>query len=395
MNSRAVLRALSSALSALSALLLGATVAAAAPVEFLVTAPGGETPAVRISGSPAALGAWRPDGPPLARGEDGRWRLAVDLPEGVHEFKFTRGGWDAVELTADGGEAPNRRIAVGPAGGRVECAVPRFRAAGAGAPASTRTGDIREHSLRSRLLDREVRFLVHLPHGYGRAAEPCPLLFLLDGNNMFDAATAFGGVEWGMDEALESLARAGKIRPPVAVAVYNDADRMNHYTFCPDPKHGGGKADLYLRALLTEVRPFVAKRYRVRTDRAGTAILGSSLGGLLSLYAAWRWAGSFGTAGVVSPSVWWADRAILKVIAHPAPHRPRLWVDMGTNEGNATVTDGTPVSLDNARRLRDRLRGHGYASPADFHYEEFPGATHSEGAWAARTPRMLLYLYGD
>lgn len=271
-------------------------------------------------------------------------------------------------------------------------------AAAVAAPAagSTRTGDIREHAFESKVLGRTVRFLVYLPPGHDRAKrESYPLLFLQDGNNMFDAQTAFCGNEWRMDEALEALIRAGKIRPVVAVAVYNDEHRVDAYTFCRDPKHGaGGKADLYLKCLIAEIRPFVAARYRARADRAGTAILGSSLGGLLSLYAAWRCNETFGMAGVVSPSVWWANRAILKVMAHRPARGTRLWIDMGTNEGTETAPDGTPVSLADARMVRDRLRDLGFAEPADYRYEEIPGGTHSEGAWAERVPRILMYMYG-
>jgi predicted alpha/beta superfamily hydrolase len=117
---------------------------------------------------------------------------------------------------------------------------------------------------------------------------------------------------------------------------------MDYYTFCRDPKHNaGGKADLYLKCLVEEIKPFVASRYRIRPEREQTGILGSSLGGLLSLYAAWRHNDVFGLAGVVSPSIWWADEAILKVIAHTPARKTRFWIDMGTNEGTATAFDGT------------------------------------------------------
>jgi len=104
--------------------LLAATGAPAAPVDFSVGAPAGfPTEKVFLTGSAPALGPWRPDALRLRLGDDGRWHGRADLPPGPFEFKFTRGGWETVEVRADGGEAPNRRVAVGSGGGRVETAV--------------------------------------------------------------------------------------------------------------------------------------------------------------------------------------------------------------------------------------------------------------------------------
>lgn len=252
------------------------------------------------------------------------------------------------------------------------------------------TGDIRVHeNFSSRFLERSRRILVYLPPSYERARTwRYPVLYLHDGQNVFDPRTSFiPGEEWEVDESAESLIRSRSIRPLIIVAIYNAGEfRMDEYTNSQDAKGRGGKADLYGRFLIEELMPFIEKNYRTRNEPRNVGIGGSSLGGLVTLYLGMKHPRRFGKLAVMSPSVWWNDRAILKEIPDPFPTlRPRIWLDIGTGEGEQTVHD--------ARLLRDELLRKGWSRNRDLHYVEAPGAQHTEAAWRARVPSMLRFLF--
>jgi predicted alpha/beta superfamily hydrolase len=234
--------------------------------------------------------------------------------------------------------------------------------------------------------------LVYLPPGYERdTTARYPVIYFHDGNNVFDVATSFIGVEWGVDETAEKLIRAGTVRPFIAVAVYNTPDRVSEYTPAVDPKNGGGKAADYARFLIEELKPFIDRVYRTRTGPGQTGVVGSSLGGIVSLYLGLQYPNEFGLVGCLSPAAWWADRDIIRRAAR-ANRGARIWVDIGTAETAGGT--GPQRWIDEARDLAGALRGAGYRDGRDLHYEEVAGAIHNEGAWAARVDRVLTFLLG-
>lgn len=233
------------------------------------------------------------------------------------------------------------------------------------------------------LSDRPIE--VFLPPGYAALdTTTYPVLYLHDGQNVFDQRPA--GAEWHVDEAANRLIDADVMRPVIVVAVGHSPDRMDEYTFAADAEGRGGDAAAYSELLTGEIMPFIAARYRVRTGPSNTAVGGSSLGGLITLYLMTEHPDVFGSGLVASPSVWWAGQSILDVLPEPAPGR-RLWVDVGTAEG-ANMLQG-------ARLLRDRLVALGWTMPENMRYLEADQAAHNERAWAARVPEMLRFLYAS
>ena len=182
----------------------------------------------------------------------------------------------------------------------------------------TLTGDIRAHkSFHSKILNNDREVIVYLPPGYDASKNKRYSVFYMhDGQNLFDGATSFiPGQEWRVDETAERLIAAGKIEPLIVVGVYNTKDRIDEYTPAADAKYKlGGKADLYGRMLVEELKPFIDSQYRTKHDARHTGLMGSSLGGLASLYLALKYPQVFGRAGVVSPSVWFAGRHIVHYV---------------------------------------------------------------------------------
>lgn len=239
---------------------------------------------------------------------------------------------------------------------------------------------------------------VWLPPGYGDdPARRHPVLYLHDGQNVFDARAA--GAEWMVDETAQRLVQAGAIEPPIIVAVDSTPERFTDYTptamTLPAERTGtgqaqrvGGGAAAYARFLVEELKPQIDRRFRTRPDAASTAVGGSSLGGLVSLWLALEYPGTFGAALVVSPSLWWDDPYALRLVQARGTNdasRPRLWLDMGALEGEGAFAA--------SRRLQQALMASGY-SARTLAYVEDPHGSHDEASWAARVEGMLRFLYG-
>lgn len=251
----------------------------------------------------------------------------------------------------------------------------------------TLTGDVRIHeAFRSRYLEHDRTIMAYLPPGYdAQSAERYPVLYLHDGQNVFDRATSIGE-EWQVDEEAQMLILAGEIAPLIVVGIYNTGvHRIDEYTPTASA-HGGGHAADYGRMLVEELKPFIDATYLTLPSAASTAIGGSSLGGLLTMYLGLHYPTAFGRLAVLSPSVWWDDREILtEVEALPEKLPLRIWLDAGTAEGEQVISD--------ARALRDALVAKGWTVGDDLAYLEAPGGEHNERSWASRIGSVLKFLF--
>jgi predicted alpha/beta superfamily hydrolase len=251
--------------------------------------------------------------------------------------------------------------------------------------------EFRKHAgFRSKFLAVARDVLVYLPPGYeAEAPRRYPVLYLHDGQNLFDGATAYvRGQDWRVGQTAGALIRRQVIEPVIVVGIYNTGHtRVEEYTPSADPRlKVGGKADLYGRLIVEELKPFVDAHYRTRAGAGDTGLGGSSLGGLVTAYLGLRHPRVFGKLAVVSPSVWWDGRRILGDVATlESKTDARIWLDMGTEEGPRAVAD--------ARLLRDALVAKGWHLERDLHYLEAHGARHTEAAWAQRVEPILKYLF--
>ena len=252
------------------------------------------------------------------------------------------------------------------------------------------TGQLRKHQrFRSRFLRNQRDLIVYTPPGYGeQASRQFPVLYLHDGQNLFDGSTSFvPGMHWRIAQTADEGVSAGAVQPLVIVGIYNAGKaRINEYTPTQDARAGGGCADRYARFLLEEVMPFVQNEYRVLRGRDSTGIGGSSLGGLASLYIGLKFPRVFGRIAALSPSIWWNQRSILRLTRELTPEpRPRIWLDVGTREGARTVPD--------VEQFRDLLLKKGWRLGDDLSYARVEGAEHNESAWAQRVGPFLQFLF--
>jgi len=263
-------------------------------------------------------------------------------------------------------------------------------------PRPEKTAALLRHHLRfySRSLRNRRDLVVWLPPGYAAGRRRHPVIYFQDGQNIFDPRTAFLGRAWDAGDRAAELIRSRAIEAPIMVGVYNTGfNRMNEYAPTPAEFSGWdgekcrstGGARRYARFLVNEVKPFIDAQYRTRPGPRTTAVVGSSMGGLVSLYFALWHPRVFGHVAALSPSIWWGDRAVVRDYAR-LRRKPavRIWLDMGTAE----------PGWEAVRALRDTLVDCGWKPGKDLVYHEVFEAEHTEYAWAARIGDVLQWAVG-
>jgi predicted alpha/beta superfamily hydrolase len=264
-------------------------------------------------------------------------------------------------------------------------------------PNESVTGDLRLHEFHSRVFRNTRMLRVWLPPRYdapGNASRRYPVLYLNDGQNLFDRATAFAGVEWQVDETADRLIRQEVIPPLIIVGIDNaQSDRFKEYvpypSFHPPILRPRGKR--YPDFLMNEVMPFVAERYRIAIDPENSGLGGSSLGALISLYTVIERPGVFGHLLLESPSLFISHRRILKYSRLVRQWPEKVFMAIGTREAGHEDKDKQVV--EDVRALERSLRR------ADMDDRRLlvkidEGAGHNEGEWAKRFPEALRFLFG-
>ena len=237
--------------------------------------------------------------------------------------------------------------------------------------------------------------LVYLPPSYEGSDRHYPVLYMHDGQNLFDRATSYAG-EWQVDETLEALAKEGI--EAIVVGVPNvGTQRMVEYNPYDDPHEGAGRGEAYVAFLVETVKPLVDAAFRTLAGRDHTGVMGSSMGGLISLYAFFRHPEVFGLVGAVSPALG-PGRAIFSYVEGAPFVAGKVYMDVGSREGAGLeenihlVGVFSRVYQAGVRRMRDVLVRKGYRLGADFLYVEEKRAFHHESAWARRLPAALRFL---
>ncbi len=232
-------------------------------------------------------------------------------------------------------------------------------------------------------LDNTRDLFVYLPPSYETDEERrYPVVYMHDGQNLFDETASFAG-EWHVDEAMQLLSWEGIEAIIVGVPNMGENRCEECSPYC-DAKDGGGRGDDYLAFIVETVKPLVDAEFRTLPGHQYTGILGSSMGGLISLYAFVCYPQVFGFAGVLSPSLWFADRAIFKTVEETPFIRGKIYVDIGAEEEGAAATD--------ARKMVKLLEQKGYRMGEDLMFVEETDADHNEAAWSRRLPRALRFL---
>ena len=259
-------------------------------------------------------------------------------------------------------------------------------------------GELRLHELPSRIFRNTRRLRVWLPPGYSapeNQGRHYPVFYLQDGQNLFDPATAYIGVDWQVDEAADRLIRESKIPPLIIVGIDNaQKERPREYlpyrSFHPPVMRPQGKR--YPDFLLQEVMPFLYRHYRIARGPENTGLGGSSLGAIISLYTAMDRPGVFGRLLLESPSLFISNRQLLKSSRAFRQWPERIFIGIGTRESESE--DGDQQAVEDVRELEHVIRRAGLRDDRLLVKIE-EGATHNEIEWAKRFPEALTFLFGE
>ena len=223
---------------------------------------------------------------------------------------------------------------------------------------------------------------IFLPASYDEnPAKRYPVLYMHDGQNLFDAKTASYGVEWGIGKTVNRLVATGAMDEVIVVGIDNTPERIPEYTPCCDPKYGGGMLDKYQAFIVDTLKPYIDQSYRTLPGKDNTAIMGSSLGGIASVYIAQHHPEIFSKAGGVSSSFWWNKRELVTKL--PARVPVKYYLDAGT------MDDG----LEDSSAMRDALLRQGYKQDVDLFFYVAEGGSHNEKSWAARVEKPLSWFF--
>ena len=356
-----------------------------AKITFRIKAPvvASDEQPVYIAGNHPALGDWQPDRVALQKVAEGRWELGLEFPKAMQlEFKLTRGSWASEEVVKSG-EVKGNRLHEVQEDQVLNVKVNNWRDILFRSKKGI-VGQVRYHrNVRSPLLKHKRDLIVWLPPSYDKLPQKrYPVLYMHDGQNLFDPATAFAGVDWRMDETATRLIKSGKIQEIIIVGLYNTPARLDEYA---DTVIGRN----YMRFLAEEAKPFIDKAYRTLPTRENTAAMGSSMGGLISLYLVFSFPEIFAKAGCLSSSLFWHDHAVFDFISSQAsvPKNVKIYIDHG---GAGDEGKYAP----DFRRLRDLLIEKGCRPGIDLEYYFDKRGDHSERSWARRVKQPLRFLFG-
>jgi len=337
---------------------------------------------VFISGNNPLMGNWDPSLVKLKKTSDNFWFGKFKLPAGFTvEFKFTRGSWENERIV--NGNVPGNIIIKLQSDTTLNFVVDQWRDQVEIPTIGQVTGKVEYIKGLSfdGIKSRDV--IVWLPPGYEiNTAERYPVLYMHDGQNVFDPSTSFNGHDWGVDEVADSLIKDDKIENIIVVGIYNTDDRSDDYS-------PGAKGYAYEKFIVKKLKPLIDKKYRTKPGRENTAVAGSSMGGLISFMLAWEYPGVFSKAACISPAFHIGEYNYVKTVsAYNGEKKPiKIYID----NGGVGLEERLQPGLDEMLAL---LKRKGYVEREDLEYFKDSTAEHNEQGWAKRVWRPLEFLFG-
>lgn len=288
---------------------------------------------------------WNPGDPArvLSANGNGQYSITLNIAAGPIEFKFTRGSWATVEGNASGNYLPNRTYNYAGGAATLELNILTWEDLSAGSTAASNV-QVLDNAFYMPQLNRNRRIWLYLPPDYFNTTKRYPVLYMHDGQNLFDQATSFSG-EWKVDESLNALHQQGDYGC-IVVGIDNGGQyRLDEYSPWVNPQYGGGQGDAYVEFITNTLKPHIDSLYRTLPDRVSTGIMGSSMGGLISMYAFSERQDVFSRAGIFSPAFWFAgNNSAAHTASHPKYNQARVYFLSGGQEPAYVTQDMQAVA---------------------------------------------------
>jgi predicted alpha/beta superfamily hydrolase len=364
-----------------------------AQVTFVIQSLPANTPATDYVYIAGDFTGWQPGSAAykMQKNGDGKWSITLAAqPNGtVYLYKFTRGSWETVEKGSSGEEIANRSFTFGN-GSTVDIFIANW-ADGGSSGTSTAASNVKIISTDFFMpqLNRTRRIWMYFPPDYETSGLSYPVLYMHDGQNLFDNLTSFAG-EWQVDETLNTMAGQGK-RVPLVVGIDNGGiNRIGEYTPWANLEYGGGDGEKYMQFIVETLKPFIDQNYRTLPGRENTGIMGSSLGGLISHYGSLQFQSTFSKAGLFSPSYWFSDSIWTFTHDIGKQHEMRFYQMCGTNEGSSTAESNAVVT--DLQHMNDSLVKTGFAQN-NISNKIVEGGQHNESLWRDAFGEAYLWLF--
>ena len=360
---------------------------AKAQVNLVVDKIPANTPATDIIYIAGSFNGWDPASTPLTQNPDKTYTITLNLPEnGDYQYKFTRGDWKKVEGNELGEFLPNRSFSYNGSPQIITNTIASW---------TDLAGSQNSHSANAQVqildslfympeLKRYRRIWLYLPQDYATSTKYYPVIYMQDGQNLFDKFYSYAG-EWKVDETLTNLENKGYYGCIVVGIDNGEAKRIDEYSPWINTQYGGGEGDEYINFIVNTLKPHVDAQFRTRTEANFTAIMGSSMGGLISLYGALTSPDVFGRAGVFSPSLWFSN----KVYTYAAEKggntgQQKTYFLAGGKEDNGSVVKAVT-------KMIDTLKKAGVAE-ANLQNTTDPEGNHNEQFWAKYVASAVEWL---
>lgn len=315
---------------------------------------------------------------------DGKYHLRLpkkNLPETI-EYKYTRGSWDTVELDQDGKERLNRTTT--PEETELRDIVPQWMSSGLiFRDKYLPQIEIIDETFAIPQLIRTRRIAALLPHDYHETDKHYPVLYLQDGQNLFDEYAPFGN--WAVDKRLAALSEQGKGNIIIIAIDHAKEKRIAEFTPSYTTRLGRGEGKKYARFLADTLKPYIDKEFRTRPEAEFTGIGGSSMGGLISIYAAMMYPEVYGRLMVFSPSLWVTPNIPFRLINLTEEYHGRVYLYGGKKESNTMVP--------NLHRFRDALSQNRSNAKPEFMLSIDPEGEHNEARWGEEFPKAIKWLF--
>jgi predicted alpha/beta superfamily hydrolase len=360
---------------------------AVSQVTLRVTSIPANTPVGSTIFMAGTVNGWNPSHADYAlTARDGIYTITIPEGTGTVEYKFTRGDWETAEANATGGHLPNRNFTFNGKPQTIDLTIQSWQTPAKSTAAANVS--ILDDAFAVPQLNTTRRIWLYLPPDYDTSTKRYPVLYMHDGQNLFDAKTSFSG-EWGVDETLNELFEKGDYGAIVVGIDNGGPERLNEYSPWSNAEYAaGGKGAAYMEFVAGTLKPYIDANYRTRPEPQFNALIGSSMGGLISTYGALQHPKKFLKIGSLSPAYWFALDAFKDYISgrkvDVSAHR--IFVLAGTNEWPKMVETTDPIV--------ESLQKKG-VKPNNLQMLYDPQGTHTEAFWQANFGRVYQWLFAD
>ena len=318
---------------------------------------------------------------------------SITLPkqnETIH-FKFTQGSWSTVETDKNGNDLKNRNYTFNKVNDTVKIDIPSWSEDKVKKSTATKNVSVLDENFYIPQLNRKRKIWIYLPPDYQISHKKYPVIYMHDGQNLFDEKTSFSG-EWQVDETLNQIFKEKEIGV-IVIGIDNGGEkRLEEYSPWKNSKYGGGEGDAYVAFLVQTLKPYIDKKYRTLSDQQNTAIIGSSMGGLISFYATLKYPNIFGKSGIYSPSFWFSNQSFSCAKNHGNLKNTKMYFLAGDKEGDDVAFDKISQTVTDVNKIVSLLKNKGFP-PKHIFTKIVPNGKHNEKMWRENFKETVLWLF--